>query len=772
MKKFLLVAACFALTLSSCIKDGASEAVNSIYEATAEKIKAEARLLDAEAAALQLLSEADAALKAAEVAAKEIENKILDIERQLKEVELEAAKAELELLLAELEAKKAEVAANMEAAALAAEKALVEAELALMEAQAAYAATLEGLEAAKAAKLVLLYNNYAELTADLLAAKADLTMTLMDLASAEQDLVDVEAAKEVEIAEADEVIATMNTLIANEEAKIEVVNKYQTVTLAEAQAAYDAADLEKFELAKAFEKAAAAYNALAEEFDAMDPDAQPLVEYLNSDPLGLQDRFSDSLLPVVSYEYDENGVFWYGFYVEDNDPYTPTADPDDWTFPTGWTFVPAYSFWGTTYDYSGDYPVLVSLEQYNPEAFELYLSVYVGGDAEYYEQSLAQYTELIAEVNAVLEPLKGLADAAKVMADAYNNWQFYILDTTTDYIVDEESYTQTLTTFGRYNQANLAYNGGVDESGWFPVEIEGTQVALAAAEAEVKAAEAAVEDAETPEAKAAAEEALAWAKKYYELAKAADVAAEAEYTAAVKALEDQKAEVAPAEKAFYDARNEYEYYYAANEAALSQGINAIFVEAGGAQVYPEYQGYDDIDYNASYEYVLLAIANMNEALAYYEYSIENTEYYLNTYYNVEAQVAEILAALAEYQPEADKFIEEFNALSKAVYEAELEFVAAGEAYDAKAAEVDALLAVVAGADAVAEELENYYANIDAYKQTIAEFEAIKANLYNVTNAEELVEVLNTLVELAEAKVSTYELLVANAKKAWEAACEE
>lgn len=769
MKKFLLVAACFALTLSSCIKDGASEAVNSIYEATAEKIKAEARLLDAEAAALKLLSEAEAALKAADAAAKEIQNQILDVERQLKEVELEAAKAELELLLAELESQKAEIAADMEAAALAAEKALIEAELALMEAEAAYAATLEGLEAAKAAKLVLLYNNYAELTADLLAAKADLSLTLMDLASAEQDLVDVEAAKEVEIAEADEVIATMNTLIANEEAKIEVVKKYQTVTLAEAQAAYDAADLEKFELGKAFEKAANAYNALAEEFDTMNPDAQPLVEYLMSDPLGLQNRFGDSLLPVVGYEYDENGVFWYGFYVEDNDPYTPTADTDDWTFPTGWTFVPAYTYWGTTYDMSGDYPVLVSLEQYNPEAFELYLSAYVGGDAAYYEESLAQLAEMIAQYNAVLEPLKGLADAAKVMADAYNNWQYLVLDTTSDNYVDETTYEEVYTTYGAYLAAQKVVEGYDD---WFAGWVDGTEAKLEAAEQAVKDAEAAVEDAETPEAKAAAEEALAWAKKYYDLAKAADVAAQAELEAAVKALEDQKAEVAPAEKAFYDARNEYEYYYAANEAVLSQGINAIFVETGGSQVYPEYQGYDDIDYNASYEYVLLAIATANDTIAYYEYMIEDYEFELNTYMNVEAMVAEIEAKLAEYQPEADKFIEEFNALSKAVYEAELEFVAAGEAYDAKVAEVDALLAVIAGADAVAEELETYYANIEGYKQTIAEFEAIKANLYNVTNAEELVEVLNTLVELAEAKVATYELLVANAKNAWEAACEE
>ncbi|MBO5732039.1 MAG: hypothetical protein J6R38_00230 [Alistipes sp.] len=772
MKKFLLVAACFALTLSSCIKDGASEAVNSIYEATAEKIKAEARLLDAEAAALKLLSEAEAALKAADAAAKEIQNQILDVERQLKEVELEAAKAELELLLAELESQKAEIAADMEAAALAAEKALIEAELALMEAQAAYAATLEGLEAAKAAKLVLLYNNYAELTADLLAAKADLSLTLMDLASAEQDLVDVEAAKEVEIAEADEVIATMNTLIANEEAKIEVVKKYQTVTLAEAQAAYDAADLEKFELGKAFEKAANAYNALAEEFDTMDPDAQPLVEYLMSDPLGLQSRIGDSLLPVVDYLYDENGVFWYGFYVEDEDPYTNTSDPESWEFPMGWTFVPAYSYWGTTYDMSGDYPVLVSLEQYNPEAFELYLSAYVGGDAAYYQDAIASMTEELAMFESLIDPLKGLADAAKVMADAYNNWQFLILDTTTDYIVDEVNYTQTLTTFGRYNKANLAYNGGVDESGWFPVDIEGTQAALAAAEAALKAAKAAVEDAEDAEAKAAAEEELKWAQKYYDLAEAADKAAEAEYDAAVEALDAQKKLIAPAEQAFYAARNEYEYYYASNESSLSNVVNAIFVETGGSQVYPEYDGYDSIDYNASYEYILMSISSLYDYIAYYEYQIEEYEFYLNTYMNVEAMVAEIEAKLAEYQPEADKFIEEFNALSKAVYEAELEFVAAAEAYDAKVAEVDALLAVIAGADAVAEELETYYANIEGYKQTIAEFEAIKANLYNVTNAEELVEVLNTLVELAEAKVATYELLVANAKDAWEAACEE
>ena len=51
MKKFLLVAACFALTLSSCIKDETSASVDRIYDAYAQKLSAEAALTQAEAEA-------------------------------------------------------------------------------------------------------------------------------------------------------------------------------------------------------------------------------------------------------------------------------------------------------------------------------------------------------------------------------------------------------------------------------------------------------------------------------------------------------------------------------------------------------------------------------------------------------------------------------------------------------------------------------------------------------------------------------------------------
>lgn len=772
MKKFLLVAACFALTLSSCIKDGVSPAVEDVYVSFAEKMKAEARLADAEAAAITALAEAEAALKAAEAAAMEIQNQILDIERQLKEVELEAAKAALEVLLAQLEAHKATILAEMEAAAVAAEKALLEAQKELAIAAAEYAELVEGLEAAKAAKLITLYNNYAQYTSELLAAKAELTLAQMDLASAEQDLVDVEAAKEAQIAEADVVIATMNRLIANEQKKIEIAEKYQTASLEETQAAIDAASIECLDLEKAFYAAADHYNALAEQFDTMDPDAQPLVEFLASDPLNLASRFGDSLAPSVGYEYDENGVFWYGFYVEDDDPYTPTAALDSWDFPTGWTFIPAYTYAGTAYDYSGDYIVLTNLDQYNKEAFEVYYPLYLEADRAYYESAITSLSEYLAIAEASREDLKGFADVAKAMADAYNNWNFLVLDTTTDYIVDMENYTQTLTTFGRFNKADLAYNGGTDNSGWFPVDIEGTQTALAAAEAALEAAKAAVEDAEDAEAKAAAEEELKWAQKYYDLAEAADKVAEAEYEAAVKALEDQKKLVDPAEKAFVDSRREYEYYHAAHKSTVGQYVDYIYVDAGGAMIYVEYDGYEPIDYNATYDYILGRVAMNAEDIAYYSYQIEEYQYYLDVYFNMDTQIEEFLAILEAADAEAVKFIEEFNALSKAVYEAELAFNAAGEVYDAKVAECDALYAVLAGVEVLLEELEGYEANIAGYEAIIAEFEAIKADLYNVTTAEELVETLATIVELAEAKVEMYEALAKEAKAAWEAACEE
>lgn len=772
MKKFLLVAACFALTLSSCIKDDVSQSVEEVRISYAEMLKAKARLADAEAAAITALSEAEAALKAAEAAAMAIQNQILDIERQIKEVELEAAKAQLEVLLAQLEAQKATILAEMEAAALEAEKALVEAQKELERVKDEYANLVDGLEAAKAAKLIALYNKYADLTSEVLAAKAELTIAQMDLASAEQDLVDVKEAKEAQIAEADEVIATMNRLIANEQKKIEIAEKYQTATLEETQAALDAAITEEFELEKALEAQAAAYNALADQFDAMDPDAQPLVEFLASDPLGLASRFGDTFAPSVGYEYDENGVFWYGFYVEDNDPYTATSDPDSWEFPAGWEFIRAYTYAGTAYDYSGDYLVLTNLDQYNKEAFEVYYPLYLETDRAYYESAIESYGEYLAIAENSREDLKGFADVAKAMADAYNNWNFLVLDTTTEYIVDYVNYTQTITTFGLYNKANLAYNGGTDNSGFFPVEVEGTQTALAAAEAALEAAEAAVEDAEGDEAKAAAEEELKWAQKYYDLAEAADKVAEAEFDAAVKALEAQKKLVDPAEKAFVESRREYEYYYAAHKSTVGQYVDYIYVDAGGAMIYVEYDGYEPIDYNATYNYILGRVSMNAEDIAYYSYAIEEYQYYLDVYFNMDTQIADFLATLEAADAEAAKFIEEFNALSKAVYEAELTFVEAAEAYDAKAAEVTALRVALAGVDLLLQELEGYKANIAGYEENIADMEAVKADLYNVTTAEDLVETLKVVVDLAESKVAMYEALAKEAKAAWEAACNE
>lgn len=780
MKKFLLVAACFALTLSSCIKDGASEAVNSIYVSTAEKIQAEARLLDAQAAALKLLSEADAALKAAEVAAKEIQNQILDIERQLKEVELEAAKAELELLLAELEAQKAEIAADMEAAALAAEKALIEAEKALLEAQAAYAATLEDLEAAKAAKLIALYNKYADLTSEVLAAKAELTLAQIDLASAEQDLVDVQAAKEAQIAEADEVIATMNRLIAYEESKKAIIEQYQEVSLDEVQAELDAANIEYMTLEADFYAKMDEANALAEAMDALDIINHEFISYLNSDPLGLFDRFGDEVeLPYVDMQYDENNIPWVGFYVEDEDPYTTTSE---WDHAAGMIFIPAYTYYGTQVDGSnfveytleGDlfpsreyYEQIISLGQYNPEAFTKYYEIYYASAREYFETAIAQYEEYKVLYTAQIPVLKGFADAAQVLAEAYDNWQYLVLDTTVESYMDYVTYQPVYTTYGKYLQASQVVNGYED---WYAGWVDGTEAKLEAADKAVKDAEAAVEDAETPEAKAAAEEDLAWAKKYYDLAKAADVAAQAELEAATKALEDQKKLVAPAEKAFYDARREYEYYYAANKASIE--LDYIYVETGGAVVFHEADGYENVDYTATYEFIVGRVAMAVENVDYCEYEIANYQMYLDVYYNGQPYAEECLAKLEVLAADAEEAIAEYNAAAKLYAELTAELYVAADELELKGAEVDALYSVLAGVEVILEALEDCDANIAGYEANIAEWEAIKADMYNVNSAEELVEVLNTIVELAEAKVAMYEALAKNAQAAWEAACEE
>ena len=69
MRKITMMAACFALLLSSCVTNEESQSVTNIRDAKAEHLKSLATLNNAEAAAAKTLADAEAALKAAQAKA-------------------------------------------------------------------------------------------------------------------------------------------------------------------------------------------------------------------------------------------------------------------------------------------------------------------------------------------------------------------------------------------------------------------------------------------------------------------------------------------------------------------------------------------------------------------------------------------------------------------------------------------------------------------------------------------------------------------------------
>lgn len=193
MKKITMMAACFALLLSSCVTNEESQSVTNIRDAKAEHLKSLATLNNAEAAAAKTLADAEAALKAAQAKAEEAKAKEAEAQAKLLEAQAENSKiiaaAEAELLKAQAALEAAKAAKQEQEAALLAEQ--VKAAQAELEAlKAEYAARVAQAEQAKAEAELAKAKAVAELELVTINAKAALAAAKQALATAEQDLKD------------------------------------------------------------------------------------------------------------------------------------------------------------------------------------------------------------------------------------------------------------------------------------------------------------------------------------------------------------------------------------------------------------------------------------------------------------------------------------------------------------------------------------------------------------------------------------------------------
>lgn len=794
MKKFLLVAVCFAMALSSCIKDETSASVDRIYDAYAQKLSAEAALTQAQADALAVLTEAEAALLAAEAEAMKIQNQILDIERQLAEVELEYAKAELELKLAQLEAQLAALEAAMQVAAAEAEAALLEAMAALNDAKADFIDSLENLEATEAARLVNLFNAYTEAVEKLISAKTEVTARKATLASVENDLVDAEEYRDEVIAEIDEEIEECKRAIAIYERAIEIVKKYQGATVAEIEAALVELELEMLDLSKAAEATSEEANALADALEFLYPEVHPFYEFLSENPLGLYE------VEVI------DGTPWYGYSVLNDDPLTASKEYDfvplytcyyaeifnEMTYEYEYYTYPVYSeevvLVEKTYEdqvFAWEYNEAVSLGAYNAENIAKYAEYLKEGVADY-AVMLEQMETEIAELEAQVPLFKGATEYAKAWAEAQAAYDALVLDTTEEQYADYELQMWVKTTYGKYVEAQMAYEGGetYHPMTGMPIMVEGAKQVEEAAKAAKDAADAAAAEAKTAyeaakkaaeaadateEQKAAAAEAekayneakraADWANEDYVYAQAQAKEAKAAYEAAEKALNEAKALVEPAAEAVEVAKHAYDVYYTQNASNL--GVEQYSGEY-------DYETWEVIpDAAATFEMWTYQYEGWLENIAFqYDYY----EFYVNEYEKILAvdaeAIAEFLATAEELSADEAEYLATFNAAMKAAAEAALDQEIAWFQYDLTSEAFDALYEVLEDAENVEEELEYYAEEVEYYNDEIKELEAEKVEAADIATYEDAVEFAKMRLEAAEAAVEFYTARAEAAEAAW------
>ena len=290
MKKITMMAACFALLLSSCVTNEESTSVTNIRDAKAEHLKSLATLNNAEAAAAKTLADAEAAYKAAEAELKKADAELkkaeaaklaadAENEKLLAEAEaallkaqaaLEAAKAakeeaeaakiaeEVEKAKLEYEALKAEYAARiaaaeqakaeaekakadalaaMELAKVTAEKALIDAQKELAESKQDLKEKLEEIEADNAVTVEALYNEYITAINNLNDSKQNVTAVKSFVEFYKSGLLSNEEALAALLESYESDIEEYVNTIALAEAKIATLNEYKTVAPEEVRAA-------------------------------------------------------------------------------------------------------------------------------------------------------------------------------------------------------------------------------------------------------------------------------------------------------------------------------------------------------------------------------------------------------------------------------------------------------------------------------------------------------------------------------------------------------
>ncbi len=290
-----MMAACFALLLSSCVTNEESQSVTDIRNAKAEQLKSLAALNNAEAETAKVLAAAEAAYKAAEAELKkaeaaklaaDAENEKVVAEAQAEllkaqaalaaaeaaqiEEEIEKAKLEYDALKAEYAARiaqaekakakaekaKADAIAAMELAKVTAEKALVDAQKELAQSKKDLQDKLDELEVTNAETIEALYTSYISALNAYNQAKQNVSVVKGNVDYCKADLLTNEDALAALLESYESDIELYVNAIALAEAKIATLEEYKGVPAEEIRAALVEANANHFALDQAYLAAA------------------------------------------------------------------------------------------------------------------------------------------------------------------------------------------------------------------------------------------------------------------------------------------------------------------------------------------------------------------------------------------------------------------------------------------------------------------------------------------------------------------------------------
>ena len=814
----MMGAACLALLLGSCVKDDESQSVTNIRDAKTEQLKSVAALNNATAEATKKLAEAEAALKLAQAKAAEADAaltaaraKAAEIEAQLKEVELEAARAELEALKAQYaaeiamyESQKAQYLAQMEQAAVIAEKALIEAQEALAKAERQYQQTLDGFAAADAAMFQTLYSEYKDAVLTLIQAQKTLANDKIQLAQAETNLVNAEESLEALLASYDERIADYERQIAQAEAKIVIYEKYQTISPAEAQAAYDEQNLVVMDLEKIRDEKTDERNVINTEINKIG------YPYNNA----FYSRVSNSqLLPgMVEEPIDAEGKVnygftnttnWYGYWVENDDPATLNTVEREfiplYTANSGRELQNPNSAWlsGNHVIYADPSPYVeykltedqvlpskyyydevISLGEFNEEAVAEYIKWYKENFAEnaaaniennqnWYDDAVKYRDSWKVAMNemAALKEVNDAYQAAYANANSYD-------------VYNDETGEWELTAYGTAQDAQRVVNNAKNDAENKKAASEAAAEAKKSAEESLKSAKTA--QAEADKALAAADKAVADAGKDAtdeQKQAAADAKAAAEAAAETVAYWTEQVEETT-EKATWAAVDlkeaeaalkEAEAALKEAEAAVEPARDALEIAQRACEKAMKEAGYtvnnwSDVDglYNVcenNYNYYVGEAERAATELAkWQDYAAKGADATV-------AQMEQTLAEVTTLKEAAADYIEEYNALQKEYAEAYVAWAIANNDVSLAIAERSALNTILNDANSVERDITSQKNLIKNLESSIKTQESNKvAAQNNIDSKEALVEEWTKKVELDEMWVELCQA-DADAKKA-------